>query len=172
RVALADAAVVAKDDDADIVDFEVEGHALHAVRELDHLAGLDRVEPVDAGDAVADRQDLADLGDIGLIAEIGDLLFQDRGDFRGANFHLSSFYPTPFIASCRRRSRFFSEPSIIRDPTLTIIPPNRLGSTRRSAVTRRPSARRNCSPRAFCCVSFSGCAVVTSAVTSPRRSAS
>src|SRR5204863_8257881 len=82
RVAIANAAVVAKDDDADIVDFEVEGHALHAVRELDHFAGLHRVEPVDAGDAVADRQNLTDLGDIGLAAEIGDLLFQDRGDFR------------------------------------------------------------------------------------------
>ena len=43
---------------------------LIAVGELDHLAGLDLVEAVDAGDAVADRQHLADLGDIGLAAEI------------------------------------------------------------------------------------------------------
>ena len=91
RVALADAAVVAEDHDADIVGFEVEGHALHAVRELDHLAGLDLVEPVDAGDAVADRQHLADLGDIRLAAETGDLLLQDRRDFRRANFHVYPF---------------------------------------------------------------------------------
>src|SRR5207249_6273317 len=73
-VALADAAVVAKDDDADIVAFEIEGHALHPVRELDHLAGLDLVEPIDPGDAVADRQHLADLRNIGLAAKPGDLL--------------------------------------------------------------------------------------------------
>src|SRR6202043_2780270 len=79
RVALADAAVLAKDDDADIVGFEVEGHALHAVRELDHLAGLDRVEPVDAGDAVADRQYLGTHGDIGFFSETGALLLQDPG---------------------------------------------------------------------------------------------
>ena len=59
-----------------------------AVRELDHLAGLDLVEAVDAGDAVADRQHLPDLGDIRLAAETGDLLLQDRRDFRRANFHL------------------------------------------------------------------------------------
>ena len=34
---------------------------LHAVGELDHLAGLDVVEAVDAGDAVADRQHGADF---------------------------------------------------------------------------------------------------------------
>ena len=90
-VALADAAVLAEDDDADIVAFEVEGHAPHPVRELDHLAGLDLVEPVDASDAVADRQHLADLGDIGLAAEIGDLLLQDRRNFRRTNFHQSPF---------------------------------------------------------------------------------
>ena len=100
RVALADAAVLAEDHDADIVEFEVEGHALDAVRELDHLAGLDLVEAVDAGDAVADRQDLPDLGDVGLAAETGDLLLQDRRDFRRTNFH---FYPfiSPVIASGR-----------------------------------------------------------------------
>src|SRR6185437_9463921 len=48
RVALADAAVVAEDDDADIVGLEVERHALDAVRELDHLAGLHLVQAVDA----------------------------------------------------------------------------------------------------------------------------
>ncbi len=73
-VALVDAAVLSEHDDADIVGLEVERHAAHAVRELDHLAGLDRVEAVDASDAVPDRQHLADLRDIRLAAEIGDLL--------------------------------------------------------------------------------------------------
>ena len=96
-IAFADAAVVAEDDDADIVAFEVERHAPHAVRELDHLAGLDLVEAVDAGDAVADRQHLADLGDIGLAAEIGDLLLQDRRNLRRANFHQRPFRIRPKI---------------------------------------------------------------------------
>ena len=60
---------------------------LHAALELDHLAGLDVVEAVDAGDAVADRQHLADFGDLGLLAEILDLLLEDCGDFRGADIH-------------------------------------------------------------------------------------
>ena len=53
-LAFLDLAVGAEDDDADVVGFEVERHAAHAVLELDHLAGLDVVEAVDAGDAVAD----------------------------------------------------------------------------------------------------------------------
>src|SRR6185312_740183 len=125
RVALADAAVIAEDDDADVVALEVERHALDAAWELDHLAGLDLVEPIDAGDAVADRQDLTDLGDIGLGAEIGDLVLQDRGDFRRADFH----YWAPFMASCSRCSLLLSDASTMREPTLTTRPPKRLGST-------------------------------------------
>jgi hypothetical protein len=60
---------------------------LDAVLELDHLAGLDVVEAVDAGDAVADRQHGADFGDLGLGAEAGDLVADDLGDFCGADVH-------------------------------------------------------------------------------------
>ena len=86
-VAFLDVAVVAENHDADIVDFEIERHAARAVGELDHLAGLDLVETVDAGDAVADRQHLADLGDFRLLAEILDLLLEDRGDLSGPDIH-------------------------------------------------------------------------------------
>src|SRR5688572_26042054 len=48
RVAFLDLAVGTEDDDADIVDLEVQRHAADAVLEGDHLAGLDVVEPVDA----------------------------------------------------------------------------------------------------------------------------
>src|SRR5919112_1151122 len=54
-VAFLDLGVRAEDHDADIVGLEVERHALHAVGELDHLAGLDVVEAVDARDTVTDR---------------------------------------------------------------------------------------------------------------------
>ncbi len=65
RLAFLDVAVGAEDDDADIVALEVQRHAAHAALELDHFAGLDIVEAIDAGDAVTDRENLADLGDFG-----------------------------------------------------------------------------------------------------------
>jgi hypothetical protein len=54
-LAFLDVAVGTEDDDADIVDLEVQGHTAHARLELDHLASLDLVEPVATRDAVADR---------------------------------------------------------------------------------------------------------------------
>ena len=125
-VAFLDAAVVAEDHDADVVGLEVQRHAADAAGELHHLAGLHLVEAVDAGDAVADRQHLADLGDLGLLAEILDLLLEDRGDLSGADVH----QPVPFIAILRLLSLVRSELSIMRLPTLTMRPPSRLGSTR------------------------------------------
>ena len=56
RLAFLDLAVRAENDDADVVGLEVQRHAARAVLELDHLAGLDLVEAVGAGDAVADAQ--------------------------------------------------------------------------------------------------------------------
>ena len=137
-VAFLDAAVVAEDDDADIVGFQVQRHAADAAGEFHHLTGLHFVEAIDAGDAVAHRQDLADLGHVGLGAKVLDLLLQDSGDFRGADFH----YPTPFMASWRRCSLDFSELSTMRLPTLTIMPPIRAGSTLTSRETLPPTARR------------------------------
>src|SRR5690606_13900861 len=67
-----DLGVRAEDHDADIVSLEVERHALHAIGERDHLAGLDIVEAVDAGNAVTHAQHGADFADLGLRAEIGD----------------------------------------------------------------------------------------------------
>ena len=90
RVAFADRAILAEDHDADIVALEVQRHALDAAGELDHLAGLDAVEAVDAGDTVTDGEDLADLGDFGLGAEVGDLLLQNGRDFGGTDIHLGN----------------------------------------------------------------------------------
>src|SRR5690606_35715377 len=82
-LAFLDVAVGTEDDDADIVALEVERHAAHAALELDHLTGLDLVEAVDAGDAVADGENLTDFGDGSFGPEIRDLGLQDRGDFSG-----------------------------------------------------------------------------------------
>ncbi len=47
-LAFLDLAVGAEDHDADVVAFEIERHAARAVLELDHFAGLDIVQTVDA----------------------------------------------------------------------------------------------------------------------------
>ena len=119
RLAFLDLAVGAENDDADVVALEVQRHAARAVLELDHFAGLDLVEAVGAGDAVADAQHLADLGDFGLGAEIGDLALEDRGNFCGADIH----QPTSFMARRIALSLVLSEPSTMREPSLTIRPP-------------------------------------------------
>jgi hypothetical protein len=67
--------VLAEDDDADGVLFEVEGDAADlAVGELDHFAGHDAAQAVDAGDAIADLEHPADLVDVELAAVFLDLL--------------------------------------------------------------------------------------------------
>ncbi len=87
-VALGDGGVGAEDHGAHIVAFQVQGHALDAgLGEFDHFAGLDIVQTVDAGDAVADRQHAAHVGDIGFDAEVGDLRLEDGRDFSGADVH-------------------------------------------------------------------------------------
>ena len=58
--------VVAQDDDADRVLFEVEGQAVDAAGELDHFAGHDAGQAVDARDAVADLEHAPDLADVDL----------------------------------------------------------------------------------------------------------
>src|SRR5690606_27134453 len=122
----------------------------------------------DAGDAVTHRQHGADFGHFGFGAEIGDLILQDRGDLGGADVHQA----VPFIASCSRCSLVRSELSIMRDPTLTISPPIRAGSTFVSMATVEPIAFFNASVSAFSWVLVRALAEETSAVTSPRRRAS
>ncbi len=148
RLAFLDLAVGAENDDADVVAFEVQRHAARAVLEFDHLAGLDLVEAIGAGDAVADGQHLADLGDFRLGAEIGDLGLENGGNFSGADVH----QPTSFMRLRMALSLVLSEPSTMRDPSLTMSPPMIEGSTlavRRDVLAagdgaqRSPSARRH-----------------------------
>ena len=130
-----DALVVAEDHHADIVGLEVERQAARAVLELDHLARFDLVEPVDAGDAVADREHPADLGHLGLGAEVRDLLLEDRGDLGGADIHQR----IPLIESSRLCSLVFSDASTMREPMRTTSPPSSAGSTAAVSCTGRPA---------------------------------
>src|SRR3546814_7201223 len=137
-VAFLDLGVAAEDHDADIVGLEVERHALHAIGEFDHLAGLDIVEAVDAGDAVTDREHGADFADRGVGAEIGDLILDDLADFSGADFHYSDFRRgigragfQPFIAWAKLLRRVRMLPSISWLPSWTTRPPRMAGSDRK-----------------------------------------
>ncbi|MNL45705.1 hypothetical protein D3C87_1683720 [compost metagenome] len=114
-VAFLDGAVGPEDHDADIVGFKVEGHALDAARELDELTGLHIVEAIDAGNTVTDGKHLTNFGNLGFLAEILDLVLEDRRDFRGFDVH----YPTSFMAIFIAASFVLRDESIIWLPTFT-----------------------------------------------------
>ena len=84
RLALAHVLPLAEERGADVVLLEVEGDAHDPVLELEALEGDAVLEPVDAGDAVADLEDGADLREVGLDVELLDSILQDRGDLFGA----------------------------------------------------------------------------------------
>ena len=75
---------------ADVVLLEVEREPDDVVLELEHLLRDGVLEPVDAGDPVADLQHGADLGEVGLDVVVLDPLLQDRGDFFRTQFHFLS----------------------------------------------------------------------------------
>src|ERR1700760_2676974 len=164
-LAFLDFAVGAEDHDADVVGFEVERHAAGAVLELHHLAGLDVVEAVDAGDTVTDGQHLSDLGDFGFLSEILDLVLEDRGNFRGADVH----QPASFIACLIELSLVRSELSTMRLPSLTTRPPMIEGSIFTLSATSLPVTDFSAVFRASRFLSLSVSATVTSAVASPRN---
>src|ERR1019366_7063888 len=162
-LAFLDLAVGAEDHDTDIVGLEVQRHAAGAVLELDHLAGLDVVEAVDAGNAVADGQHLSDFGNLSLLAEILDLVLEDRGNFRGADVH----QPASFIACLIELSLVRSELSTMRLPSLTTRPPMIEGSTFTLSATSLPVTDFSAVFRASRFLSLSFSATVMSAVASP-----
>ena len=63
--------VVAKNDDADGVLFEIERQAAGSARKLDHFARHHAGESVDSRNAVADFEDASDLSDV----DLGSVLF-------------------------------------------------------------------------------------------------
>ena len=86
-VALLELGVVAQDQGADRLLFQVEGHAHDAARKLEQLRRQRAGQPEDLGDAVADLHDGADAGDIGSLVEALDLASDDRRDLVGSNRH-------------------------------------------------------------------------------------
>ena len=86
-VPLVDRQIVAQNDDADGVLFEVERQADHAAGEADHLAGHHAGEAVHAGDAVAHLEHAAHLAHVDARLVLLDLGLQDGSDFVGFEFH-------------------------------------------------------------------------------------
>src|ERR1700730_1482141 len=162
-LAFLDLAIGAENHDTDVVGFEVQRHAAGAVLELDHFTGLDVVEAVDAGNAVADGQHLSDFGNFSLLAEILDLVLQDRGNFRGADVH----QPASFIACLIELSLVRSELSTMRLPSLTTRPPMIDGSIFTLSATSLPDTAFSAVFRSSRFLSLSASATVTSAVASP-----
>mmetsp|Transcript_55696 Transcript_55696/g.150143 ORF Transcript_55696/g.150143 Transcript_55696/m.150143 type:complete len:319 (+) Transcript_55696:905-1861(+) len=78
-VALHNGAIVSEHDDTDVVRLQVQRHALQAAGELNHLAGLHTLQPIDAGNSVANAQHAANLLHVLLVREVRDAL---REDFR------------------------------------------------------------------------------------------
>ena len=61
NVALLDLSIGAKDDNTDVVCFQVESHALNSRLELDHLTSLDLGETEHSGDTVTNRDNGSEL---------------------------------------------------------------------------------------------------------------
>ena len=59
--------------------------------ELEHLHRDRVLEPVEAGDTVADLQHGADLGEVGLDVVLLDPLLEDRGDLFRTKLQCGSF---------------------------------------------------------------------------------
>src|SRR5262249_24138010 len=99
-----------EDDDADRRLLEVERLPLDAgARELDHLAGHDAGQAVDARDAVAHFEDAPRLARIDLLADLINFRLENRNDLAGSEAHV---YCSRFVgracsadwcADCHRR---------------------------------------------------------------------
>ena len=86
-IAFLDLVPVAEQRDADVVLLEVEGEADDPVVELEHLERHAVLEPVDAGDAVAELEDRSDLGEVRVDVELLDAAAEDRRDLFGTKLH-------------------------------------------------------------------------------------
>ena len=87
-IALGDVAVVAHDDRADGVAFEIERESVGIVRKLDHLALHHVGQAVDAGDAVGEGDDRPFRAGLDAHVEALDLLLDEVADFRRGELHV------------------------------------------------------------------------------------
>ena len=150
-----DLRVVAEEHDTDVVLFEVQREAGHAVRELEHLERDTALEAVDARDAVTDLKDGPVSSGLGAGLVALDLLAQNAGDLVGAKLHRVRLLAASRKGLWNRRgwahvdmlrpiaSRWRrAEASSMTLPTRRIRPPMTSGSTRSvRAAGCRPVSR-------------------------------
>src|SRR5207247_10008097 len=80
-VAFLDLQIIAEDDGADGIFFEVEDLSHRAAFELEQLPGHRALQAVDARDPVADFDDSADFANREPLLDVGDLALQNAGNF-------------------------------------------------------------------------------------------
>src|SRR5262249_38302438 len=148
---------------------EVQRQAGDVVRQLEHLERHAVLEPVDAGDAVADRQHGADLGQVRAAGvEPLDAALEDGGDLVGLDLHVRFVAPWKragyACATCFRSwsRRCLIEASRIELPTRRTMPPRIAGSTLLVSSTRWPVCSPIRSPIDFTVASSRPTALVTS----------
>ena len=119
-VALFDRQVVAENDHADAVLFQVEGQPDDAAGKLDHLAGHDAGQTMHASDPVAHFEHRADLSNVQLTLELLDFLLDHRRDLVRIKLH--ERYPSNSAIKgrvvCRRVS---AEPYFLVTETALLI---------------------------------------------------
>ena len=148
RVPFANLGVLAQQHRADAVFFEIERDAVHAMRELEHLAGHGFLDTMHPGDAVTDRHDRADLGDIDVDGVAADLVANDLGDFFRFDVHVISLLnmlsACAAVASALARLRALARLSRLARAAGAIPLPASLSSSR--AVASRCRHTRCCRP--------------------------
>lgn len=82
-VALVDPGVLAHDDDADVVHFEVERHSQDAILKLDKLLSAHALQPDDARDPIPHLDDGPHIDGAALALKACDLLQQTPGNIAG-----------------------------------------------------------------------------------------
>ena len=92
NVALFNVLVGPENNNANVVRFKVQGHALDSTREFNHFTSLNTVQTIYTRDTVTDGQNAANFGYFCFLTKVLDLVFQDRRNFCSLDTHLSDLF--------------------------------------------------------------------------------
>src|SRR5262249_18614176 len=100
----------------DVVLFQVEGHAINGMRELQQLPGHAFFETVDAGDAVAHRNHRADLSEFDLADIAFNLALDDVANFCCSNLRHGASPPYQGFMHSRQLASYAPIHNNVIDP--------------------------------------------------------
>src|SRR5215471_8928516 len=86
-IAFLDSDIVTHQHSSDVILFQIQGNAIEAAGEFQHLAGHSTIQTIDLRDPVADLNHRAGFFDVDLFVEAFNLLFNDGADFFCLNLH-------------------------------------------------------------------------------------